>query len=147
VASLEDKLTALATMSLAQLRGHWLQLYRVAAPDVGPQLLIRGLAYRLQEQAVGGLEPGHAKELSKLAGQLARKGAITFTPNTQIRTGTRLVREWQGVSHHVMIREDGYLYKDEVYSSLSQIAQHITGAIWSGPRFFGLRGGRAVSHG
>ncbi len=57
----------------------------------------------------------------------------------RIKAGTRLVREWGGISHHVVVLEDGYHYLERRYSSLSQIARDITGAHWSGPRFFGLK--------
>jgi hypothetical protein len=59
-----------------------------------------------------------------------------------LQSGVRLVREWQGTPHHVLVTDDGYEYRDEVYRSLSAIARRITGAQWSGPRFFGLLDGQ-----
>ncbi|MEQ8504353.1 MAG: DUF2924 domain-containing protein [Rhodospirillales bacterium] len=52
--------------------------------------------------------------------------------------GARLVREWQGQAHHVEVLSDGFAYEGETYGSLSEVARTITGARWSGPRFFGL---------
>ena len=54
------------------------------------------------------------------------------------KAGTRLVREWQGTLHEVIVLDRGYLWKGKTYRSLSEIARSITGARWSGPRFFGL---------
>jgi hypothetical protein len=60
-------------------------------------------------------------------------------PGHQLSTGTRLVREWHSESHHVEVLHDGYDYRNRHYNSLSEIAREITGARWSGPRFFGLK--------
>jgi hypothetical protein len=57
------------------------------------------------------------------------------------KPGTRLVRQWRGRTFHVTVTDDGFVYDDRNYTSLSQIAQAITGTKWSGPRFFGLVGG------
>jgi hypothetical protein len=139
VARLDDKLAALATMSLAQLRGEWLQTFRSPAPPrVAHKLLALGIAYRWQEKAYGSLPSMQARELDRLAGQLARTGDLGAAPTAALKVGTRLVREWHGVTHQVELLEDGYLYADARYGSLSQIAQKITGTKWSGPRFFGL---------
>jgi len=61
------------------------------------------------------------------------------------KTGTMLVRQWRGHTHTVLVREDGFEYEGQRYRSLTVIAERITGAHWSGPRFFGLtkRGGLA----
>jgi hypothetical protein len=64
--------------------------------------------------------------------------AGSFDPGIVLKTGTRLVRQWRGHSHTVLVREDGFEYEDQHYRSLTVIAERITGAHWSGPRFFGL---------
>jgi len=74
-----------------------------------------------------------------------RTGSIS-TAASAIKPGTRLVRSWHGKDHHVLIREDGFIYEDTLYPSLSQITKRITGTSWSGPRFFGLKKGKG-SHG
>jgi hypothetical protein len=48
------------------------------------------------------------------------------------------VREWNGQTITVEFVEDGFAYAEKSWRSLSEIAQHVTGAHWSGPRFFGL---------
>ncbi len=63
----------------------------------------------------------------------------TVSNNIRYLPGTRLVREWHGVTHEVIIEEKGYRWQRQLYRSLSQIASEITGTHWSGPRFFGLR--------
>lgn len=139
MARLDDKLAALATMSLAQLRGEWLLTFGTAAPrTVGAGMLALGIAHRLQEKMFGGLAPTRARELDKLTEQLARTGELTNEPTAHLKPGTRLVRDWRGTTHQVELLESGYRYRDEQYRSLSEIAHKITGAKWSGPRFFGL---------
>jgi hypothetical protein len=145
VAALNDQLAALATMSSAQLRNEWLHLYRAPAPDMSPDLLRRGVAYRLQERSTGGLSGETKKAVAALMRQMEKTGEAVIVPSTRIKPGTRLVRDWGGASHHVLVVEDGFLYREQRYRSLSTIAQHITGAKWSGPRFFGLTGKAAVN--
>ncbi|HEX8415149.1 MAG TPA: DUF2924 domain-containing protein [Sphingomicrobium sp.] len=135
---LENELAALVTMSPAQLRAEWLRVHKAPAPKATPDLLTRGIAYRLQVQAHGGLNSDAKRKLKQLAQQVSRNGEITASPVIAVKPGTRLVRDWGGTSHHVLILDDGYLYQEQRYSSLSEIARQITGAKWSGPRFFGL---------
>lgn len=137
MATLDDKLTALATMSPAQLRAEWLRVHKSPAPAMTPDLLRRGIAYRLQEQAYGGLKPAIKRELERLGTQLDRTEPIAVG-SMHIKPGTRLVRDWGGTSHHVLVEEEGFLYRDQRYRSLSEVACSITGTKWSGPRFFGL---------
>jgi hypothetical protein len=122
-----------------QLRGEWLQTYKSAAPAIGPTLLALGIAHRLQEKAFGGLPGVHARELARLGTKYAKSGDVGAHVAATFKVGTRLVRDWQGESHHVLICDDGYRYRDHHYRSLSEIARVITGAHWSGPRFFGLK--------
>lgn len=134
---LEERLTALATMAPAQLRAEWLRAHKSPAPAMTPDLLRRGIAYRLQEQVHGGLRPAVKRELERLGAQLDRTVPVAVA-SMHIKPGTRLVRDWGGVCHHVVVEEGGFSYRDQRYSSLSEIACTITGTKWSGPRFFGL---------
>lgn len=97
-------------------------------------ILGRMIAYRIQEEAFGGLD----RDLVKLLDRLAR-GEKPSEMKRRLKPGTVLVREYQGERHTVTIVPDGFLWGDETYSSLSVIAQTITGTKWNGPRFFGLR--------
>jgi len=133
---LDDELAALHCMATTALREQWRAVWKQPPPQLGHDLLRRGLAWKLQAERHGGIVKPVERELDRLARQIARGGEIAFARTAKI--GTRLVREWHGRTHHVMVTEDGYLYESGHYSSLTQIAFEITGTKWSGPRFFGL---------
>ena len=132
---LDTELAALATMSSAQLREGWLSTFNEEAPDLPPSLLRRVIAYRLQEEHLGGL-PVQAQRMLDIVA-----GGVTPLPDPEIRLkpGSRLLREWNGKLHTVMVDEDGFNFNGCRFASLSQVAREITGARWSGPRFFGLK--------
>ncbi|GGE15885.1 hypothetical protein GCM10011529_22880 [Polymorphobacter glacialis] len=141
---LDDKLAGLATLSPAQLRAEWQRLYRVPAPRVSVDMLVRGIAWQLQERALGGLAPAATRELKRLAmragddtSSLAAKPASTVAAD--LRPGTTLMRSWGDRNWSVLITENGLVFEGRQYESLSKIAREITGAHWSGPRFFGLK--------
>lgn len=104
-------------------------------------LLVDCLAYRIQEQAFGGLALSTRTRLKKLANDVAdgKKPALLFQPT--IKPGTRLIRAWGGQTHEVAVLDEGFIYRDQRYANLSEIARVITGTRWSGPLFFGLRQG------
>lgn len=102
------------------------------------RLLILAVAYRMQEQALGGLDRGTRRRLDRLTADVAA-GRPFATPAIKIKPGTRLLREWHGVVHEVIAAEDGVQYRGKTWPSLSAVAREITGARWSGPRFFGLK--------
>ena len=102
-------------------------------------LLIRGIIYQLQERAYGDLSTATARKLEQAGADSPSRGAANPTPSVSLRPGTRLVREWRGVTHMVLIHADGIEWRGQRYRSLSLVARKITGARWSGPRFFGLR--------
>jgi hypothetical protein len=138
-AKMKTNLAALATMSRAQLVDHWMEDGASAAPKLPAPLLRRLLAYRLQERQLGGLPATVVRELKRAGCGNAipsRRQAVPLTP------GARLIREWNGQTITVEVRADGFWWKGQTWRSLSQIARTVTGAHWSGPRFFGLtRGG------
>lgn len=134
---LDHQIAALATFSSAQLRAEWRRLWKEVAPPLAHDLLRRGIAWRLQEKVHGGLSRSTQKELQRLATQIERGGDLNS--ERAAKPGTRLVRQWHGRTYHVLVLEDGYIFEDRRYTSLSQIAEAITGTHWSGPRFFGLK--------
>ena len=148
MANLADTLNGLAAMPPAALRAEWRRLYRSPAPELSPDLLARGIAWRLQEKQHGGLAPAVERELGRLSQQGAAAPQPSASAPASLRPGTRLVRSWNGETYSVLVTEGGYSFNDQTYGSLSSIAQAITGTKWSGPRFFGLmatapaRGGR-----
>jgi len=102
-------------------------------------LLIRFLAYRIQEQARGGLSKRTERRLEQLAASLAADPKTEIAPAPQIRPGTRLIRQWRDQVHVVNVEEHKFEYRGARYESLSEIARLITGTRWSGPLFFGLK--------
>lgn len=140
MANLTDTLNGLAAMPPAALRAEWRRLYCEPAPALSPDLLARGIAWRLQEKQHGGLAPAVERELARLAGQGKSTPESSAPTPVSLRPGTRLVRSWNGETYSVLVTNDGYRMGDQTYPSLSSIAQAITGTKWSGPRFFGLKG-------
>ena len=141
---LDDKLAGLAILSPAQLRAEWQRLYRVPAPRISADLLIRGIAWQLQERALGGLARAATRELKRLALKAGGDAVGKVMPPApavaaDFRPGTTLMRSWGDRNWSVLITEDGLVFEGRQYESLSKIAREITGAHWSGPRFFGLK--------
>ena len=142
MSGLDQQIETLRSLSTAQLRQEWERVWKEPAPRLGHDLLRRGIAWKLQEQAYGGLPRGAARELERFARQVERGRPLGL--ERAAKPGTRLVRQWRGRTFHVAVMDDGFLFDDRRYASLSQIAQVITGTKWSGPRFFGLVGGAAA---
>jgi hypothetical protein len=133
------QLTALETLPLEALRAEWRRLYGTAAPTrLSRDLLTRCIAHRLQEMAHGGLRPATRRNLEAQMRSLADGSAVGPSPCIRIKPGATLVRSWRGQTHTVQVLDAGFEYEGEHFASLSLIAQRITGAHWSGPRFFGL---------
>ena len=133
------------TAGLEDLRCVWRRLYRSEPPRISRDLLMRGIAYRRQELEHGGLSKAMRRKLKTLAKMVRTTGRIAPDPSVSLKPGARLVREWHGRTHTVTVTEDGFNYAGTSYSSLTKVARAITGARWSGPRFFGLvRDGRSA---
>ena len=136
-------LVRLSEVTIFELRGEWRRLHRMPPPmRLSRDLLTRGISYKLQERAYGGLSMATARKLERASADPLGRGAVKPAPPISLRPGTRLVREWRGVTHMVLIHADGIEWRGQRYRSLSLVARKITGARWSGPRFFGLRRGR-----
>lgn len=140
---LDRKLGELQLMSPAQLRALWRECWRRPAPEIGPDLLRRGIAWKLQARVHGELPNGVGRSIELSAERLRRGEEITARVSS-LKAGSRLVREWRGKTHHVIVLEDGFEHESRRYSSLSQIASVITGVRWSGPVFFGVKKRSAV---
>lgn len=131
---LASDLASLVHLPRAALSEMWRKLYGAAPPlRASRSLMIRAVAYRMQERALGGLSPATRRVLEGLG-----EGVSTRAAPRELRPGTLLVREWQGTSHQVVVTETGVIYRGQTYRSLSEVARVITGSRWSGPRFFGL---------
>ncbi len=137
--TLAADLAALEEFSRGELRKRWEDLYGTPCPAHTSRLsMLRALAYRIQEQALGGLDRATRRRLDRATADLAA-GRPLAAPAPKIKPGTRLLREWQGVVHEVIVLERGVEYRDQTWPSLSAVAREITGTRWSGPRFFGLK--------
>ena len=126
----ERELAALAELDRTAL----LQRWRTAAPPrLSRTLMEKAIAYDLQVKAFGGLSARIRRTLRAVA-KADGRSSLSKLPSR----GTRLIRAWHGTVHEIEVLEDGYLWRGERHRSLSAIARAITGAKWSGPRFFGL---------
>ncbi len=144
--ALARQLAELESASTADLRARWERAHKHPAPKrASRDLLLRALAYHIQERVEGGLSKAALKRLAHLADPKGNDGRPPRPVPPRLRPGTRLVREGGGVVHQVTVGEDGFDYRGARYAGLSRIAREITGTRWSGPLFFGLRkaGGRA----
>jgi len=146
-ASVATQLQALEQMSYHALREAWRRWYRVEAPPrLSAGVLRLGVAWKIQEQAYGGLDAWTRKRLQELGQALERDGTITRA-RSSLKPGSTLIRSWNGTTHTVRVEEEGFTWQNKRWRSLSSIAREITGARWSGPRFFGLVGGKAGTDG
>lgn len=143
----------LAGLDLFALRERWRALYGSEPPQrMSKELMMRAVAYRMQENAFGGLSRATKTRLMVAGASGGRPGAQVSRVRTDrtIKPGTKFLREWNGRTHEVMALADGsFAFRGTVYRSLSAIAREITGTRWSGPVFFGLEarrrgGGRAT---
>ena len=138
IADVECEIAELINRSTHDLRLAWCQLHRSdPPPGLSRDLIIRALAYQLQERTYSGASRALRRRLQSLTGEFEKRGA-SLDPNLVLKAGTTLVRQWRGHAHTVLVRENGFEYEGQHYRSLTVIAEKITGAHWSGPRFFGL---------
>lgn len=136
------KVEELDSLDLAALRQVWTALFPCPAPTHMPRgFLMKLVAQGLQEREIGGLP----KALERALADALRVGAPQTSDQAgdSLSLGTRLVRTWGDAKHEVIVLEDGFAYRGKAYGSLSEIARLITGARWSGPRFFGLKSSEA----
>ena len=137
------RLAALKTTPTPDLKRQWRDLFETEPPPYNRRFLESRLGYRIQELAYGGLKPETVERLEALGEQLASgKGLSRSGPESRPISGTRLIREWQGVEHCVTVRDDDYEYQGRPFKSLSSVARAITGTRWNGWVFFGLKNQR-----
>ncbi|MCA9129232.1 MAG: DUF2924 domain-containing protein [Planctomycetales bacterium] len=128
-------LDEIETMSRAELVQVWEGMFETSpAHRISHRLLRLMLAFEIQSRLHGGLNASLKRQLAAV-----REGKkVVPSVRSRLEPGARLIREWNGVSHVVDVVEDGVMWKGAKYRSLSAVAREITGAHWSGPRFFGL---------
>lgn len=141
---LEREIGRLAGLSRKELAERWVKAFRCPPPSgVKRQLLERGIAWHLQARHFGGLSPAILRTLranapDRTSSSVSKDSSRNLRPAKSLAPGTRLLREWHGRTHCVDVVENGFVHEGKTYSSLSAIARTITGARWSGPRFFRL---------
>ena len=108
-------------------------------PRISRDLLTRAVAYRIQEEALGGLKPSTRRLLAKVTADASARRPIQIMPAPTLTPGTILLRDWHGTQHQVIVPEHGVEFQGKRYKSLSEVAHRITRSKWSGPLFFGLK--------
>lgn len=132
--NLEKSIRSLEEVEREKLLELWTPLFGAPPPTkLSAQLLRKAIAQRMQTQELGG---GPTRVHNQLRSAICLNAPA---PARRLRPGARLIREWNGTAHIVEVVADGFRYRDRIFASLSSVAKEITGAKWSGPRFFGLR--------
>ena len=127
-------------MTYTELHLAWRRHYRAVPPKkMGRDILELGIAWKIQENKLGGLGAAVKRQISELARTMEAKSDLAKPRAITLKSGARLLRTWEGVTHEVLVVEDGFLWAGRTWRSLSVIAREITGTRWSGPRFFGLK--------
>jgi hypothetical protein len=147
---IEQEVAAIGGLSRTELVEAWIKAHRSPPPKgVKKHLLELSAAWHLQAKRLGGLPAAAKKALSRPRRSAQRHNQVSSKSVSAaeagrsnnprpLAAGTRLVREWNGRTHIVDVTDDGFMFDGKRYRSLSAIARGITGARWSGPRFFGL---------
>ena len=134
------EIAALAEMTYSDLHQAWRRHYRSTPPKkLSRDILELGIAWKIQETGLGGLGVAVKRQISDLANTMVTKSGLVKARSVSLKPGARLLRAWRGVTHEVMVVEEGFIWAGKTWRSLSVIAREMTGTRWSGPRFFGLR--------
>ena len=148
MADIANEIAILEQSSTVALKAEWRGRLTTEPPSHASDEYMRSvLAYRIQERSGLTLSKARRRKLNGLAGEFETNPGYQPTSIAHIKPGVRLLREWNGETHEVTVLQSGFEYRSTRYRSLSMIARVITGARWSGPRFFGLkRAGKEPSH-
>lgn len=134
-----EELSVVVNLSRADLIARWEATHKKRPPKgISRRLLEYSTAYALQEKALGGLKASMRRQLDRGDTNDSVPRRNSAASKKKLSVGARLVRDWHGRTHTVDVVEGGFRYDGHDFKSLSQIAREITGARWSGPRFFGL---------
>jgi hypothetical protein len=134
--AIEAEIDRVRLLGLDELRTLWRTTVRSSPPPaLTKDLMVRFLCWHIQERALGGFD----KDTAKLLDGFARGKKPGANGGRRLKPGTVLVREYQGERHTVTVVPGGFVWREAIYPSLSTVARAITGTVWNGPRFFGLR--------
>ena len=139
MSEVQDDIATLKSLKRTELVEAWIKAFG-HPPFKGARkaCLVRGLAYDIQCKQLGGLKKITQKKLLQIAKSGGKSMSHEAKSAPKIKLGSQLVREWNGRNHTVHITDQGYVMNGVTYGSLSAVAKAITGAHWSGPRFFGV---------
>ena len=139
VQNVRSAVAALSGMDFSALRAEWRRVYRTHPPKkLSRDLLQLAVAWKLQARVLGGLSAQDKRQLTELADVLASRCDLPKARRVSLKPGARIVRHWGGETHEVVVAENGFVWRERTWKSLSVIAREMTGTRWSGPRFFGL---------
>lgn len=131
----------IACQSRAELCALWQSWFKTPAPaQIHRPRLVQILAYEAQARTLRGLDRQTRRAIARVQKELHAPEPRALAPG--LKPGARLVRVWNGQRHVVEVTSEGFVWEGRRYRALSAIAKAITGAHWSGPRFFGLTGER-----
>jgi len=126
----------LKTLSLQELRTQWAEAWgQIPHNRIGRTMLERSLIYQMNDK----IAHEYQKRLNKLVQAYKRNPNHFDQGHINLKPGMRLVRDWDGKKHSVIVTQDGFEYEGCAYNSLSKIANKITGSRWNGWLFFGLK--------
>jgi hypothetical protein len=138
--AVSQQLAELSDLPISSLKTIWRRHYQVPVPKgMSRDLLTRFIAHRIQEKAFGGLSKSTLRRLETLARSFEQPESKAQGSAPSLKPGTKLVREWGGAAHTVIILDDGFEYRGKRYGSLTRVAAAISGLHRSGPAFFGLK--------
>jgi len=130
----------ISNLSAPDIAAEWQIIFGRPPPrHASHGFLVGNLALNYQVEHLASLDKGSKRRLTKLAAVFDGDGKYQSLRGPGIRPGTRLVREWQGEGHEVIVDDDGFIWRGQHFKSLSAIAREITSTRWSGPAFFGLK--------
>ncbi|MHA1539269.1 MAG: DUF2924 domain-containing protein [Alphaproteobacteria bacterium] len=130
----------LVELSTEEIKEEWFKAFKIDPPKfTRRQFLEKYLIWEMQKKRLGGLKRETQTELNVLIKAMREGKPLKESKTLIIKEGTKLIREYQGRQHEVIVQEKGYLYQDKAYRSLSAIAREITGTRWNGRIFFGVR--------
>ena len=128
----EQAITTIEELNRVECLDLWREVFGRPPPKyLSPQFMKRVLIWELQNRTLGGLSTKTERRLQHIASGK--------TPLAKAKPGSHLVREWNGRTYQIEVMDGGYVLDGKTWRSLSAIAKHITGAHWSGPRFFGVQ--------
>ncbi|MDR2723661.1 MAG: DUF2924 domain-containing protein [Holosporaceae bacterium] len=134
------QIMALQNKTTKELHDLWDKMFSVPPAVASKQHMIAKLAYRMQELAYGGLDEATENKIQAAVREISKPRKINEKPYKKFlpMLGTRIVKEYRGAMHEVMVVSNGFAYAGAIYSSLSAVAQKITGTKWNGYKFFQL---------